>query len=95
VGAVRPFREWRLGTKLAATFLVVVTAVAALVSFSVITHGRLALDEELRKRGVNLVESVTRLSVDLVLQDDLWGLYKVVRDIANGSGDAICGGGEQ
>jgi sensor histidine kinase regulating citrate/malate metabolism len=31
---------------------------------------------------------VTRLSVDLVLQDDLWGPYKVVRDIANGSGDA-------
>ena len=84
----RPFREWTLGTKLAGTFFIVVAGVAALVSVSVIRHERTALDAELRKRGVNLVENLARLSVDLVLQDDLWGLYKVVRDIARGSGDS-------
>ncbi len=85
---VRPIHEWSLGAKLACTFLGVVAGVAALVSVSVIRHERVALDAELRKRGVNLVENLARLSVDLVLQDDLWGLYKVVRDIARGSGDS-------
>jgi two-component system, NtrC family, sensor histidine kinase AtoS len=85
---LRPFREWTLGAKLASTFFVVVAGVAALVSVSVIRHERAALDAELRKRGVDLVENLARLSVDLVLQDDLWGLYKVVRDIARGSGDS-------
>jgi HAMP domain-containing protein len=84
---LRPFREWTLGAKLASTVFVVVAGVAALVSVSVIRHERAALDAELRKRGVNLVENLARLSVDLVLQDDPWGLYKVVHDIARGSGD--------
>jgi signal transduction histidine kinase len=87
-GPLRPVREWTLGAKLASTFFVVVTGVAALVSVSAIRHERAALDAELRKRGVNLVENLARLSVDLVLQDDLWGLYKVVRDITRGSGDS-------
>ena len=84
--ASRPFRQWTLGTKLAGTFFVVVAGVAAVVSVSVISHERRALDEELRKRGASVVQNLSRLSVDLVLQDDLWALYKVVRDIARGSG---------
>jgi signal transduction histidine kinase len=79
---VRPLREWTLGAKLAGTFFLVVAGVAGLVSLAVIRHERGALDEELRKRGVNLVEHLGRLSIELVLQDDLWGLYKVVRDAA-------------
>ena len=79
---VRPFREWSLGAKLATTFLVVVAGVATLVGVAVIRHERTALDSELRKRGINLAEHLSRLSRDLVLQDDLWGLYKVVRDTA-------------
>ncbi len=85
---VRPFREWSLGAKLATTFLVVVAGVATLVGVAVIRHERAALDAELRKRGVNLAEHLGRLSRDLVLQDDLWGLYKVVRDLASGAGDS-------
>ena len=84
----RPFREWSLGAKLATTFLVVVAGVATLVGVAVIRHERAALDAELRKRGVNLAEHLGRLSRDLVLQDDLWGLYKVVRDLASGAGDS-------
>ena len=72
---VRPFREWSLGAKLATTFLVVVAGVATLVGVAVIRHERAALDAELRKRGVNLAEHLGRLSRDLILQDDLWGLY--------------------
>jgi PAS domain S-box-containing protein len=85
---VRPFREWSLGAKLATTFLVVVAGVATLVGVAVIRHERAALDAELRKRGVNLAEHLGRLSRDLILQDDLWGLYKVVRDTASGAGDS-------
>lgn len=88
VPVLHPLRQWTLGAKLAVTFFVVVAGVATLVSASVISHERRALDEELRKRGVNIAENLARLSVDLVLQDDLWGLYKVVRDIAAGSGDS-------
>ena len=84
---VRPFREWSLGAKLATTFLVVVAGVATLVGVAVIRHERAALDTELRKRGVNLAEHLGRISRDLVLQDDLWGLYKVVRDTTSGAGD--------
>jgi signal transduction histidine kinase len=87
IRVARPFREWTLGTKLAGTFFAVVAGVATLVSVAVIRHERQALDGELRKRGANLVENLARLSVDLVLQDDLWGLYKVVRDIARGAPD--------
>ena len=85
---IRSFREWSLGAKLATTFLVVVAGVATLVGVAVIRHERAALDTELRKRGVNLAEHLGRLSRDLVLQDDLWGLYKVVRDLASGAGDS-------
>ena len=83
---LRPFRDWTVGAKLASTFLVVVAGVAGLVSVSVIRHERAALDDELRKRGISVVQNLARLSVDLVLQDDLWGLYKVVRDIASEPG---------
>lgn len=81
------FREWTLGAKLAVTFVLLVAGAATVVSVAVITRGRMALDDELRKRGVNLVQSLTRLSVDPILQDDLWGLYKIVRDVASGTGD--------
>lgn len=85
---LRPVWEWSLGTKLVLTFLVVVAGVAALVSASVISRGRAALDGELRKRAMNLAENVARLSVEPVLQDDLWALYKIVRDTAGGAADA-------
>jgi PAS domain S-box-containing protein len=88
VQLIRPFREWTLGAKLAITFLVVIAGVATFVGVAVTRHERAALDAELRKRGVNLAENLARLSRDLVLQDDLWGLYKVVRDIASGAGDS-------
>lgn len=84
---LRSIWEWSLGTKLALTFLVVVAGVAALVSVSVISRGRAELDSELRKRGVNLTLNLARLSVEPVLQDDLWALYKIVRDTAGGSRD--------
>jgi PAS domain S-box-containing protein len=84
---LRSIWEWSLGTKLALTFLLVVTGVAVLVSVSVIRRGRSALDEELRERGANLAQNLAKLSVDPVLQDDLWTLYKVVRDMATGGSE--------
>ncbi len=84
----RAFREWSLGGKLAATLFTMVWGVALLISLAAISHERKALDAELRTRGVSLAQSLARLSVDLVLQDDLWGLYRVVRDIVQGEGAA-------
>jgi PAS domain S-box-containing protein len=78
---VKPFRRWSLGEKLSATFCLLVLGIALLISFFVIAHEERALDQELQKRGVNIVQNLARLSVEPVLQDDLWGLYKVVRDI--------------
>lgn len=88
VAALRPLREWSLGVKLTSTFFVVVVGVTALVTLSVMSHARAALESELGKRGQNLVENLARLSRDLVLQDDLWGLYKVARDVVSAPGDA-------
>jgi len=52
-----------------------------LISFFVMGHEERALDAELRHRGSNIVRTLARLSVEPVLQDDPWGLYKVARDI--------------
>ncbi len=84
IGFVKPFRRWSLGQKLSGTLCVATLGVALLVSFFVIAHEERALDAELQKRGVNIVQSLARLSVDPVLQDDLWGLYRMVRDIVQG-----------
>jgi len=81
--------RWTIGTKLAATFVAVICAVALLISVSMITHERRALDAELRQRGVNLAQNLARLSVDLVLQDDLWRLYTVARDIVQAPGATV------
>lgn len=81
---LKPFLRWSLGEKLSASLCVVVFGVALLISFFVIVHAERALDAELQKRGVNIVQSLARLSAEPILQDDLWGLYKVVRDIVQG-----------
>lgn len=84
IGLVKPILRWSLGQKLSATLCVVVFGVAVLISFLVIAEAERALDSELQKRGVNIVQNLARLSAEPVLQDDLWGLYKVVRDIVQG-----------
>lgn len=83
-GFVKPFWRWSLGQKLSATLCLVVFGVALLISFFVLDHEERDLDAELQKRGVSLVQSLARLSVEPILQTDLWGLYKVVRDTTRG-----------
>lgn len=86
---LRGVRYWSIGAKLAATFVVAICGVAFLLSLFIISHQRQALDRELQQRGVNLAQSLARLSVDPVLQDDLWRLYTLVRDIVQAQGGAI------
>jgi signal transduction histidine kinase len=81
------FRTWKLGTKLAATFSTVIVLVVALVSLAVVSRSRHALEQELRERGADAVQNLSRLSAELVLDEDLWGLYKVVRDLVVGGGE--------
>ncbi|MBI1728258.1 MAG: PAS domain S-box protein [Candidatus Rokubacteria bacterium] len=80
-GFIKPLRRWGLGQKLSATLCILVFGVALLISFFVMGHEERALDAELRHRGSNIVRTLARLSVEPVLQDDPWGLYKVARDI--------------
>jgi two-component system sensor histidine kinase HydH len=76
------FHRWTLGAKLAATFATVVSLVVLVVSLWVIARSRSALEHELADRGADAARNLSRLSAELVLEEDLWGLYKVVRDVA-------------
>jgi len=82
------FRRWSLGAKLASTFSLVIALVAGLVSLSVISRSRRALEHELRERGADAAQNLSRLGADLVLVQDAWSLYKVARDIVVGGGEA-------
>jgi len=73
--------RWTLGAKLAVTFAGVIALVVLVVSHSVVSRARAALERELRERGADAAENLSRLSADLVLEEDLWSLYKVVRGI--------------
>jgi PAS domain S-box-containing protein len=86
---LRGIRHWSIGTKLAATLVAVICGVAFLLSVSIISHQRQALDTELQQRAINLAQSLARLSVDPLLQDDLWRLYTLVRDIVQAEGAVI------
>jgi two-component system, NtrC family, sensor histidine kinase HydH len=80
------FHRWTLGAKLAATFAVVITLVVLAVSLWVVARSRRALEHELRDRGADAARNLSRLSAELVLEEDLWGLYKVVRDVVGADG---------
>jgi PAS domain S-box-containing protein len=84
MGRLFDFRHWTLGWKLSLTFCVVILIVAMLMSLFVIRHEERALDTELRLRGEDLAENLARLSVDLLMQDDEWGLYRLSRDLVRG-----------
>jgi signal transduction histidine kinase len=81
------FRRWTLGAKLAATFSAVILLVVAIVSLSVMSGIRRTIEQDLRERGADATHNLARLSAELVLDDDLWGLYKVLRDVVVGGGD--------
>ncbi len=76
------FSHWGLGLKLSFIISLLIFFVASLISFQVIRQERSALENELKKRGVNIVENLSKLSSDMVAERDLWGLYKLVRNIA-------------
>lgn len=81
------FRRWPLGAKLAATFAAVIALVVLVVSHLVITWTRTALEHDLRERGADAAENLSRLGAELVLEEDPWGLYKVVSGIVVADGE--------
>ena len=83
------FHRWTLGAKLAATFATVISAVVLVVSLWVVARSRSALEHELADRGMDAARNLSRLSADLVLEEDLWGLYKVVRDVVGADADGL------
>jgi two-component system, NtrC family, sensor histidine kinase HydH len=83
------FHRWTLGAKLAATFAAVISLVVLLVSLWVVARSRSALEHELADRGADAARNLSRLSAELVLEEDLWGLYKVVRDVVGADRDGL------
>ncbi|HEY6006208.1 MAG TPA: ATP-binding protein [Anaeromyxobacter sp.] len=81
--------RWTLGAKLAATFATVISLVVLVVSLWVVARSRSALEHELGDRGADAARNLSRLSAELVLEEDLWGLYKVVRDVVGADGDGL------
>lgn len=79
------FHRWSLGAKLAGTFAMVILLVVLVVSISLASQSRRALEQMLRDRGSETAQNLARLSAGMVLEEDLWGIYKVVRDIAAGA----------
>lgn len=79
-------RSWTLGAKLAATFSAVILLVVGVVSASVMAGIRRSIERDLRERGADAAHNLAHLSAELVLEDDLWGLYKVIRDVVVGGG---------
>jgi signal transduction histidine kinase len=73
-----------LGTKLACTFVLLIYGVSMLLTLISLHHQRAALGEELIQEATLVAENTARLATDLVLRQDIWELYKLSRDIAQG-----------
>jgi signal transduction histidine kinase len=80
------FRSWSLGAKLAATFSAVIVLVVGVVSVTVMTGVRRTIEQDVRTRGADAAHNLSRHSAELVLEEDLWGIYKLIRDIVVGGG---------
>lgn len=73
------FYRWSLGTKFSLTLFAVVWIVALTISVSVIRIGEKAMHEELRERGVAAANTLSQLSVEYVMREQLWELYELTK----------------
>ncbi len=78
---LKPFQDWGLAKRISAGVGLLLFILPLLLGLFVIEQDRKVLDEELKKRGAGLAERVSLLAVDHILHDDIWELYKLLRDI--------------
>ncbi len=81
--------RWTLGVKLSLTFFVAVYGVALAIGFYAIKTQEAVMEEELILQGAITAEHYARLSIDPVLREDIWELYKLSRDIGRGGGPVL------
>ncbi|MBI5746810.1 MAG: PAS domain S-box protein [Nitrospirae bacterium] len=78
---LKPFQDWGLAKRISAGVGLLLFILPLLLGLFVIEQDRKVLDEELKKRGIGLAERVSLPAVDHILHDDIWELYKLIRDI--------------
>ncbi len=80
--------NWTIGTKLSLTLFVIVYGVALAIGLYAIQKQEEVMEEELIRQGSVTAEHFARLSIDPLLREDIWELYKLSRDISRG-GDPV------
>jgi len=75
--------------KLSLTLFVAVYGVALAIGFYAIKTQEAVMEEELILQGAITAEHYARLSIDPVLREDIWELYKLSRDIGRGGGPVL------
>lgn len=80
---------WSIGTKLSLTLFVTVYGVALAIGFYAIQKQEAVMEEELIRQGSVTAEHFARLSIDPVLREDIWELYKLSRDISREGGPVL------
>lgn len=79
-------------SKVSLTLVAVILLVAASVSMFTIREAEKALEAGMKKRGADLATNLSRLSVKPLLHNDVWELYRLIRETvvaANSSPDKI------
>ncbi|MFQ5847018.1 MAG: ATP-binding protein [Candidatus Methylomirabilales bacterium] len=75
---------WTIGTKLSLTLFVVVYGVTLAIGWYAIRKQEAVMEEQLLRQGRITAEHLARVSLDPLLREDIWELYKLSRDIGRG-----------
>lgn len=75
-----------LGKKLSITISLLIFSFSLLLSLFVISQSAKTMDEQLKERGFEIAKRISLLSGDFILHDDIWELYKIVRDTTKEEG---------
>ena len=80
-------KYWSVGQKLSLTTALIAFSVAFSISFFVLRQEKIALEGELKKRGIEMVNYLSVLSTDLVLHEKIWDLFSLVKDMVRNESD--------
>lgn len=80
-------KYWSVGQKLSLTTALIAFSVAFSISFFVLRQEKTALEGELKKRGIIMVNYLSILSTDLVLHEKIWDLFSLVKDMVRDESD--------
>ncbi len=78
-------RSWNLTFKMSLTITVVVAVVAFTIGSAIIAYDQQRFRDELGVKAVLLARSVAVTAPDLILHNDLWSLFKSLKNMASGN----------